>query len=91
MWRWLLRRSDAWREERAPSPAREFFTPKKMADVVVARDVRQCLVASVAARDGFAALMRHQLARAPGQDATALGALAALAGAGACGPRWCGQ
>jgi hypothetical protein len=35
-----------------------------VADVVAAGDVRQRFIASIAARNGFAALMRRQLARA---------------------------
>jgi hypothetical protein len=51
-----------------------------VADVVTAGDIGQRLVAAIAACDGFATLVRRQLARATEQHAAALGALAALAG-----------
>ena len=53
-----------------------------MADVVAARDVGQCLIADVSSCDGFATLVRCQLARASEPHAMGLGTLAALAGAG---------
>ena len=48
-----------------------------MANVVAAGDVGQRFITSIAARDGFAALVRCQLARAAEQHATAVRRLAA--------------
>src|ERR1700747_2119810 len=55
---------------------------RAVADVIRTGDVGQRLVATLATRDGFAALVQRQFERAAEQHTTGLGALAALAGAG---------
>ena len=53
-----------------------------MADVVAAGNVRQRFITGIAARDGFAALVRCQFARAAEQHTMDSRALAAFTGAG---------